>query len=103
MTIIRPTFNKNYVRFFVLLAIVVLAGGIFYVFEYNSFVNTRYQVTTLKNKIADAETMSAGLKSTYYKMTDPVHLETLVPEYHLTLERRPDYLEQSKWVSDSSH
>ncbi len=103
MTIIRPTFNKNYIRFFILLAIVVLAGGIFYVFEYHSFVNTRYQVTTLRGNITEAETANANLKSTYYKMTDPVHLETLVPQYHLTLERRPDYLEQSKWVSDSSH
>jgi len=103
MTFIRPTLNRHYIRFFILFAFIVLSGGIFYVFEYNSFVNTRYQVMTLKGKIAEAEANNVSLKNEYYKMTDPVYLEALVPKYGLTLERRPEYLEQSKWVSDSSH
>ncbi len=103
MTIIKPTVQKNYIRFFALLVITILVGGVFYVFEYNSFVNARYQVTTLQSKISDAETQNTKLKNTYYTMTDPTNLEALVPEYHLTLARQPEYLTQSKWVSDSSY
>ncbi len=103
MTIIKPTIQKNHIRFFVLLVITIFVGGIFYVFEYNAFVNARYRVTTLKDRIADAETRNTKLKNAYYTMTDPTRLEALVPAYHLTLARQPEYLTQSKWVSDSSH
>ncbi len=103
MTIIKPTIQKKYMQFFALLVITIFLGGVFYVFEYNSFVNARYQVTALNNKIATAETQNTQLKNAYYTMTDPTHLDALVPQYNLTLARQPQYLTQSKWVSDSSY
>lgn len=102
MTIIKPTAIKNNVRFLAFLFVMILAGGIFYILEYNSFVSVRYGVNSLRKEIADASAMNADLKSGLYKMTDPVQLGSLAPRYRLTLERKPQYLNQNQWVSVSS-
>jgi cell division protein FtsL len=78
-------------------------GGIFYVLEYNSFVSARYQVNSLKKQISDAITANTDLKNQLFKMTDPVELQTLAAKYNLTLERKPQYLNQNQWVSVSSY
>lgn len=103
MTIIKPIAVKNNIRFLIFLFVVIFAGGVFYVLEYNSLVNARYQVNSLKKQIADASTANADLKNSLYKMTDPVQLDSLAAKYQLTLERRPQYINQSQWVSDSSY
>jgi hypothetical protein len=103
MTIIKPIEVRNNVRFLVLLFITILAGGIFYVLEYNSLVNARYQASSLKKQIAEASAVNTDLKNSLYKMTDPVQLDSLASKYKLTLERRPQYINQHQWVSDSSY
>jgi len=103
MTIIRPIEARNNVRFLILLFVVIFVGGIFYVLEYNSLVNARYEVSSLKKQIADASTANIDLKNNLYKMTDPVQLDSLAAKYQLTLERRPQYINQNQWVSDSSY
>jgi hypothetical protein len=102
MTIIKPIQAKNNLKYLFFLFLIIFAGGIFYVLEYNSFVNIRYQVNSLKKQIADASAANTELKNNLYKMTDPVQLDSLAQKYQLTLERRPQYLNQSQWVSDSS-
>ncbi len=99
MTIIKPLAIRNNVRFLAFLFVMILAGGVFYVLEYNSLVSARYQVNSLKKQMADASAMGADLKSGLYKMTDPVQLGSLAPKYQLTLERKPQYLDQNQWVS----
>ena len=103
MTIIKPTEARNNIRFLILLFIIIFAGGIFYVLEYNSLVNARYEVSSLKKQIADATAANIDLKNNLYKMTDPVQLDSLAAKYQLTLERRPQYINQNQWVSDSSY
>ena len=103
MTIIKPIETRNNLRFLILLFAVIFASGIFYVLEYNSLVNARYQASSLKKQIADATAANADLKNNLYKMTDPVKLDLLAKEHHLTLERKPQYINQYQWVSDSSY
>ncbi len=103
MTIIRPLEAKNNLRFLVLLFLTIFVSGIFYVLEYNSLVSARYQVNSLKKQIADASAANTDLKSQLYKMTDPVQLNSLAAKYNLTLERKPQYLNQNQWVSVSSY
>ena len=102
MTIIKPIEIKNGIHSLIFLFIAIFVSGIFYVLEYNSFANTRYQVNSLKERIADASTANADFKNILYKMTDSVRLNSLAPQYQLTLERKPQYLSQNQWVSDSS-
>lgn len=103
MTIIKPIEAKNNVRFLIFLFATVFVSGIFYVLEYNSLVNARYQASSLKKQIADAAAINADLKDNLYKMTDPVRLDLLAKEHQLTLERKPQYINQYQWVSDSSY
>jgi hypothetical protein len=103
MTIIKPTEVRNNVRFLIFLFITIFVGGIFYVLEYNSLVNARYEASSLKKQIADASATNIDLKNNLYKMTDPVQLDSLAAKYQLTLERRPQYINQNQWVSDSSY
>ncbi len=102
MTIFKPNFNRIYAKFFTLLFITLLVGGVFYVVEYNSLVNARYQVNALKNQITDAQSAQTNLKNALYQQTDPVKLEALAARYSLTLDNRPQYLSGTQWVSDSS-
>jgi hypothetical protein len=66
-------------------------------------VSARYQVNSLKKQLADVSATNTDLKSQLYKMTDPVQLQTLAAKYNLTLERKPQYLNQNQWVSVSSY
>ena len=50
MTIIKPIEAKNNLRFLILFFVAIFASGIFYVLEYNSLVNARYQASSLKNR-----------------------------------------------------
>ncbi|MCL4404033.1 hypothetical protein M1432_01700 [Patescibacteria group bacterium] len=102
MTIFKPNFHKTFVKFFALLFMTLLVGGVFYVIEYNSLVNARYQVNALKSQIASEETSQTALQSQLYRATDPVKLEALASQYSLTLDNRPQYLQGTQWVSDSS-
>lgn len=102
MTIFKPNFNRLYVKFFVLMSVTLLLGGIFYVVEYNSLANARYQVNALKSQIAAETTAGTNLQGELYRATDPVKLESLASQYSLTIDNRPQYLSGTQWVSDSS-
>jgi hypothetical protein len=102
MTIFKPNFHKTYVKFFILIFLTLLVGGIFYVIEYNALVNARYQVNALKSQIAAAQTQVIALQNSLYQATDPVKLEALAAQYSLTLDNKPQYLSSAQWVSDSS-
>ncbi len=102
MTIFKPNFHKTYVKFFALMFLALLVGGVFYVIEYNSLVNARYQVNSLKSQIAAAQTQGTALQNSLYQATDPVKLEALAATYSLTLDNKPQYLSSAQWVSDSS-
>jgi cell division protein FtsL len=102
MTILQPHKNRAVVNFLVILFVILLTGGVFYIFEYNSFVNTRYQLSALKKSVVELQASNADLKSDFYKVTDPAQFEKMAADRGLILERKPDYLKQDQWLSDSS-
>ena len=103
MTIIKPSQYQDYVRFLVLVFAVALAGGLVYIFEYNTLVDARFQLRTLKENIIEKQALNADLKNKLYKITDPANLGGLASEHSLVLERNPDYLNSNQWLSDSSY
>ena len=102
MTIIKPDRDQSYLFFLVLLGVLVLAGGLFYIFQYNAVVSARHQLKELKSGIVEAEIASADLKNSLYQIIDPANLEALASENNLVLEQQPEYLYSQRWVSDSS-
>ncbi|MCP6719855.1 MAG: hypothetical protein KJI72_00825 [Patescibacteria group bacterium] len=102
MTIIKPSEYQDYVRFLILVFAVALVGGLVYIFTYNSLVDTRFQLKTLKEDIVKGQALNADLKNNIYKITDPANLGGLASEHSLVLERNPDYLNSNQWLSDSS-
>jgi len=79
-------------RFVLLVLSVVLTGGIFYIFGYNSLVGLRHEAKTLKQDIVAMQTKNAELKNELYEIIDPVALQKLAPEFGLVLEERPMYI-----------
>jgi len=103
MTIIKPSQYQTYIRFFILVFVVVLLGGIIYIFEYNALVDARFQLKTLKQDIVALQVANADFKNNLYTVIDPAHLESLAYDRSLVLERNPEYLTSYQWLSDSSH
>ena len=101
MTIIKPN-KKHYGRFLAIIFSLILIGGLFYIFEYNSFVNTRYQVKLLKQGIIEAEAANADLKNELYKIIDPSSLEKLAVNYQLVLDKNPEYLRNRETITSST-
>lgn len=102
MTIIKPSIYTQNARFIIFLLSFILIAGISYIFMYNALVNARYQVSNLKNQIAEAAASDNELKSKLFNATDPSKLQTLASKYNLVLDTRPEYLTVHQWVSDSS-
>lgn len=101
MTIIRPKV-RNYSVFVILVFILILIGGIFYIFEYNSFVDTRYQIRNLKKKLVKIQELNVDLKNKLYAVVDPGKLESLAKDYNLVLEKNPQYLLSGVQISSST-
>ena len=96
MTIIRPSHQKTYLRFIALLVFLVVAGGGIYIYEYNTFVDTRHKLDTVKLSIFDTEKSVAQLKERLYGQIDPVKLKIFADDNNLVLERNPRYLTQNQ-------
>lgn len=92
MTILSPQKNVSLRNFLFVFFTILFLGGGFYIFQYNAFVNDRYQIEALKTVITKQEITNVDLKESLYRSIDPVRLETLAVERGLLLERQPEYL-----------
>ena len=101
MTIIRPKV-KSYSIFVILVFVSILIGGIFYIFEYNSFVDTRYQIKNFKKNLLKIQEVNVDLKNKLYAVVDPGKLESLTKDYNLVLEKNPQYLLSDAQISSST-
>lgn len=101
MTILTPHGNSTIKHFLMLLFVLLLVGGVLYIFEYNALVDARFTLSDLKKNLVELETKNADLKNQLYAVLDPVKLTAFAAANGLILERRPQYLTQ--WVPDSSH
>jgi cell division protein FtsL len=102
MTIINPSAARN-LRFFISLIIfIAIIGGLIYIREYNSFVDTRDELKKLKALLVELQAKNADLKNELYLTTEPTKLEEIARKRGLTVERRPEYLSLGKWLSDFS-
>jgi hypothetical protein len=102
MTIIKPRAYKNHLRFFFLLFLLIVLGGLLYIFEYNAVVENRQNLKNLKKSIIELQVLNADLKNNLYQITAAASLEKMAGEYGLEFERRPEYLNINQWLSDSS-
>ncbi len=91
MTIIQPAKNKNKISFLILLIVIFLMAGV-YIYEYNRMVGLNYRVSSLEKSISSYQNLNSDLKSQYYQLTDPAHLEELAKENGLILDQQPQYL-----------
>lgn len=92
MTIIQPNKYRSLKHFLIILFLILLAGGVFYIYEYNKFVDVRYQADFFKEQIIKAQALNADLKNQLYQITDPANLQSLAQKQGLFLEKKPDYL-----------
>lgn len=103
MTIINPTKNKSSFLFIFLIFSVLLAGGSFYIHQYNQMVNLKHYLSNLEEVLTREQVANADLKDQLYKITDPAKLKSAAVENGLFLDNQPNYLEIERWLSDSSH
>ena len=92
MTIIKLNERSKYIKFLLTLSIFIALGGVIYVFEYNSLVDSRFQVKKTRAEIVVTENKNSDLKSEIYKITDPQILKSLAESHSLILENNPKYL-----------
>lgn len=83
--------------------VLILIGGLLYIYLYNDLADKRYQVEQLENRIEELEVQNVELKNDLYTVTSPTNLEQLAHKRGLVLEKAPEYLNINKWVSDSSY
>lgn len=102
MTIIKPRESRNYFRFLLFIFAIVFVGGLFYVYEYASFVDLRQQLRAAKALVVDLETANAELKNALYQAVSAPALEKIAVEQKLVMDRNPNYLNLNQWLSDSS-
>jgi len=92
MTIIQPHKETNTRYFLMLLFITLLCGSLVYIYEYNKFVDARFEVQKLKESIISYETKSADFKKELYTMLSPTMLQSLAIEQGLVIEKHPEYV-----------
>lgn len=102
MTIIKPHSNRSFLPAFFLCALLVVGGGIFLICEYNAVASTRFEIATLKKQMVNLQVANADLKDTLFSMTTATKLGEKATEFGLTIEKRPEYLNERQWLSDSS-
>jgi len=92
MTIIQPHKETNIKRFLIFLFATLLCGGLVYIYEYNKFVDTRYETQSIKKSILVYQTANAELKNKLYKELDPAYLRDLATQQGLIIEKHPQYI-----------
>jgi hypothetical protein len=102
MTIIKPHTNRSFVLFMSLFACLAVGGGVFLICEYNAIASMRVEVSGLKESMVGLQVANADLKERLFSMTTVTKLKEKGTEFGLTLERRPEYLNERQWLSDSS-
>lgn len=102
MTIIKPKESRIHLRFLFFIFALVFIGGVFYVYEYTSFVDLRQQLKVLKASMIELETANAELENALYETISVPELEKIASEKRLVIDRNPDYLNSNQWLSDSS-
>ena len=102
MTIIKPHKNRNLAYFIAILFTLIIGGGVLYIFEYNGVADARFDVVALKRQVQDLEVKNADLKNSLFSYTDPQKLEAAATNFNLTLDKKPQYLNQQQWLSAST-
>lgn len=92
MTIIKPHMHSSLKLFLAVLFILLLGGGIWFVYEYNAVAAMRYEMKEIQKEIVGAEVINAELKNTLLTSLDPTKLEMLAQEKGLMLEQNPRYV-----------
>ena len=103
MTIIRPAQYRGFISFFVIIFGLIIISSVFYIFEYNSFVESSTEIKALKKRMVEFQALNADLKNAFYEATDVPTLEKIGIEHGLSLDKRPEYLNSNQWLSDSSY
>ena len=103
MTIIKPDQYKSLFTFLPQLLILVVLGGVLYIYQYNIVADNRYEIEYLQERIAHLQVVNAELENELYEQVDPNVLTDIAQMYQLVLERSPQYLNVNQWVSDSSY
>jgi hypothetical protein len=102
MTIIRPHSNRSLLLFVGFFGLLAVGGGILLVCEYGAVASARFELGALKEQIVSLQVTNADLKETLVSMTGATKLREKASEFGLTLEKRPEYLNERQWLSDSS-
>lgn len=102
MTIIKPHTNRSFALFMTLFAFLAVGGGIFLMCEYNAVASMRVEVSGLKGNMVGLQGANADLKERLFSMTTATKLKENATQFGLVLERRPEYLNERQWLSDSS-
>ena len=90
-------------QFIVLAACVTLFGGVLLIFEYTGLASDRHEVDRLQKELVVLQAENADVKDALYTATNINVLQARAADFGLTLERRPEYLNERQWLSDSSH
>ena len=99
MTIIQPSRYKQLASFLALFFGVLIFGGLFAVFEYNSIADLRFETSSIRGNLASLKTTNAELKNQLYQALQTGVLETLAREESLILDKAPGYMSPNKWLS----
>lgn len=92
MSILRPHRTRHTLWFSLALTAVLLASGVIYVREYQSFARARGAVTALQEEITTLETANVDLTQAVFAATNPRALTARAAASGLSLDRQPMYL-----------
>jgi hypothetical protein len=92
MSILRPHRKRHTIWFSIALIAVLLASGVIYVGEYQSFARARGAVVALQEEIVMLETANVDLTQAVFAATNPRVLTARAVALGLSLDRQPMYL-----------
>jgi len=93
MTIINPSRNSSNFKFIFLIFFIIFVSGIFYIYQYNQFVNFKHQIANLEETINKSQIVNTDLKNNLYNLTGPAVLKKFAIEKGLVIDTKPNYLE----------
>ncbi len=103
MTIINAQKNKSLIYFLLTLFTLIIAGGLFYIYQYNLLAERKINLDNLKSEIEVVKVQNAELKNKLFQLIDPTKVDSLASRFGLVIDKSPNYLKSPLWVSDSSH
>lgn len=102
MTIIQPSSSKKLIHFLAVFFIILLIGGLFYIYQYNQLVSLKHRLAALEKNYIQAQMLNADLKTQLYQLTDTEILKSIAAEKGLIMDIKPHYLNLEKWLAVSS-